>query len=220
MFVEKMIEWIEENYEIDEPEKELLAIYKDSRCCVPEDCIFWNDEDTYNAIDLKFYLIFRAIADTIQGDYSGNISVVISPSYDDATGILMIWKDRVIWEDWIKAWNFHFASLDELEEYCREVYDEASEKLAKIRKNNQDKVIKQLRDLVKYAVAELKEWNPESEAAIEIENSLAEILAGNEKGEKVKIQCSQCGKSYWIDSENIEDLQGCPFCDVDLVAKL
>ncbi|RLG29550.1 hypothetical protein DRN98_08270 [Methanosarcinales archaeon] len=56
MFVEKMIECIEENYEIDEPEKEL-------------------DEDIYNAIDLKFYLIFRTIADAIQDDCSGSISV-------------------------------------------------------------------------------------------------------------------------------------------------
>ena len=78
-----------------------------------------------------------------------------------------------------------------------------------------------------YAIKELREWNPESEAAAEIEEYLGEINNAKQpvcnmlftpddiNGDDIQCQCSNCGSLAMFSREDMLDGKGdrsCPKC--------
>ena len=83
--------------------------------CIHED--FLSDE-VLNDIREKFYWFFDAIRD----EFEPFIEVYVIPSYEDVTVSFLILGDVLLFRDARKAWNFWFASEEDLVEEMYSIY--------------------------------------------------------------------------------------------------
>ena len=110
----------------------LLECYKYSGEAVPSDSLMWNDESLEYSITDKIRLIFDAIARQLEEDFDiEDVSLCIEPRYDDASYIVMLAGDKVLYKDWLKVWNFAFSNLSEIEKYVGYVYESIVESISK-----------------------------------------------------------------------------------------
>jgi len=83
--------------------------------CFPDKYI---GEDILKEIEDKFYFFLGAIRDELP-QY---IEIYVTPSYEDATTYLMILDDRLLLNDYMKAWNFWFESEEKLMDEMYSIY--------------------------------------------------------------------------------------------------
>jgi hypothetical protein len=105
------------------------AIYLTSRdSCIPDAFV---DEDLIDGIHSMYYVVFDAMCVELRRRLDSHIAmnIVIDPSYEDTTNFVVHTFDRLLLSGGIKAWNFHWASEDEmardLEDWYRRAADAA-----------------------------------------------------------------------------------------------
>jgi hypothetical protein len=89
--------------------------------CVPPEEI---DGDVIATIHRKFAAVYQTAVELAQAELKNrglntqefNFCVVIDASYEDATHVVVVDRDKPFCylQEWEKAWHFHFGSLTEL----------------------------------------------------------------------------------------------------------
>jgi hypothetical protein len=108
------------------------AVYlKDPDGCMPDDYI---GDDLLMSIREKFWYPVRWIL-----EYAAEIAapavplhefgIVIDPSYEDRTDVLVFYRDRVLFHDSWKAWHFWWPSDQEFERWATEVWSHIQTRL-------------------------------------------------------------------------------------------
>ncbi len=92
--------------------------------CLPEDYLGEGlNEDIHN----KFYWYL----DAIRNEFDGFVEIYVIPSYSDETVFFMIYDDKLVYRDGIKAWNFWFTDEESLMDSMFEIYTNAFSKMEK-----------------------------------------------------------------------------------------
>lgn len=119
-----------------ENEGDLLVkkLYLDSQeGCVPDEFI---GEELLYAVKSKFYGFFSVIRDKVHAEYLEkkkisypSISIVIDPSYEDVTSVVVSFQNTVICEYNAKAWNFVWTTVAELQKEMADLFYQMRDRL-------------------------------------------------------------------------------------------
>ncbi len=77
-------------------------------------------DDVLIDIQEKFYCYL----DAIRNEFEDFIEIYVMPSYEDITVYFMIYKDKLVFRDSCKAWNFWWGTEEELAESMYDIYRE------------------------------------------------------------------------------------------------
>jgi hypothetical protein len=106
-----------DRYFYPDPYTALREMYlEDPEGCVPDTYI---GDDLNKTIYDKFYAVFDAIRREVDDN---RINLHIDVSYEDSTTVLFVFKNRVLYKDCIKAWNFWWSSEEDLVEELYRIY--------------------------------------------------------------------------------------------------
>lgn len=101
--------------------------------CVPEEFI---GEELLYAIKSKYYQFFEAIRVKLQAEYLEKkkvhhpwISILVDPTFEDTTWVLVMFQKAVLFEHQSKAWNFAWGSVAELQKEMADIYYEMRDRL-------------------------------------------------------------------------------------------
>lgn len=103
--------------------------------CVPDEFI---GEELLYAVKSKYYGFFSVIRDKVQADYLQKkkinyppISILIDPSYEDVTYVLVTFQSAVLCEYSAKAWNFAWPTVPELQKEMADLFYQTRDRLNK-----------------------------------------------------------------------------------------
>jgi len=101
--------------------------------CVPDEFI---GEELLYAVKSKFYGFFSVIRDKVHAEYLEkkkisypSISIVIDPSYEDVTSVVVSFQNAVICEYNAKAWNFVWSTVAELQKEMADLFYQMRDRL-------------------------------------------------------------------------------------------
>ncbi len=101
--------------------------------CVPDEFI---GEELLYAVKSKYYAFFSVIRDEVQKEYLEKkkihrpwISIVIDPSFEDVTYVVMTFQAALLYEHQSKAWNFNFSSVPDLKKVMADSFYETRDRL-------------------------------------------------------------------------------------------
>lgn len=110
--------------ERDYAEQYLTDVYlRDPEGCLPEDYL---GDDLFISIRDKFWYPIRWLADAIAATTGGavpasSIQIVIEPSYNDSTHVVVFSGTRLLFHESWKAWRFWWQTDDQFEAWANEV---------------------------------------------------------------------------------------------------
>ena len=101
--------------------------------CVPDEFI---GDDLLYAVKSKYCGFFSVIRDKVQADYLEkkkihypSISILVDPSYEDVTNVVVTFQNAVLCEYGAKAWNFAWPSLPELQKEMADLFYQMRDRL-------------------------------------------------------------------------------------------
>jgi len=124
----------------DESISNALNILRPCTDCVPSEEI---DDDVCESIRRKFNAVYGTGLELAERELNRNgirqfeaynFCVLIEPSTEDATHVVIVDYDRAVCylHEWTKAWNFHFGSLAELADKVISVRNTLVEKVTSL----------------------------------------------------------------------------------------
>ncbi len=107
--------------------KALLLTERD--VCIPDELI---GEDLLLDIHSLYYRVFDAVREELLDNVDGDrfVFVVIDPSYEDTTTVVLCTEEQVLLMYWCKAWNFYWETEDAMAKTLGELYQEAAHRLS------------------------------------------------------------------------------------------
>ncbi len=103
--------------------------------CIREGGIFGDVADLEGSITKMFRAYYGAISDNITKGLplpeGGWLGIVIEPSWEDCTTVLVTYKEAQLLRNDCKAWNFSWGTPDEMAEAMLEDYEEIKANLQK-----------------------------------------------------------------------------------------
>lgn len=109
---------------------EISAVwFSDAQGCYPED--YMGDDLMIDIID-KFWYPYEFIIEHIEGKHELErhpLSCTIMPSYEDTTTVVVHNGDRVLLQEWTKAWNFFFESNEDFNKWAEDAVKQIEAKL-------------------------------------------------------------------------------------------
>ena len=134
----RLLEYHEGLFEAEKGEDEgdvlIKKLYLDPQeGCVPDEFI---GEELLYAVKSKYYAFFSVVRDEVQKEYLEKkkiqrpwISIVIDPSYEDVTYVVMTFQAALLYEHQSKAWNFAFSSVPDLKKVMADSFYETRDRL-------------------------------------------------------------------------------------------
>lgn len=101
--------------------------------CVPDEFI---GEELLYAVKSKYYAFFSVVRDEVQKEYLAKkkiqrpwISILIDPSYEDVTHVVMAFQAVLLYEHQSKAWRFNFLFVPDLKKVMADSFYEMRDRL-------------------------------------------------------------------------------------------
>ncbi len=94
--------------------RELFLTDLDGKC-MPDEYL---GDDLLAEIEHKFYFFLSAI----RNQFEKYAEIYVLPSYEDTTSFFMILDNKILYKDYLKAWNFWFESEADLIDEIYRIY--------------------------------------------------------------------------------------------------